>query len=94
MGRITNRHRELRREQGPLRPEPDVGGALDKLGDQLPRTTARKVLDGYVVSALSRGRWERAWGALAESRDAGDLTSEQWDTLVAAAEAHHVPGPE
>lgn len=75
-------------------PAPDVDGLLDHLGEELPRETARRVLDGYVVSAMSRGRFQRAWDALADSRDSGDLNSEQWDAIVQAAEAHHVPGPE
>lgn len=72
---------------------PDVDGVLDTLADELPRAVARTVLDGYVVSALQRGRYERVWEALADSHEAGDLTDDQWDTIVQTAEEHNLPGP-
>lgn len=75
-------------------PSPDVDGLLDHLGDTLNRKTARRVLDGYVVSAMSRGRWQRAWDALKDSKDDGDLSDDEWDTITQAAEEYHVPGPE
>lgn len=75
-------------------PGPDLDGLLDTLADDLPRDVARKVLDGYVVSALQRGKWDRAWGALADSHADGDLTDAQWDTIQQVAADHHLPAPE
>ena len=75
---------------------PDVDGALDAMEDTLSRGRVRAILRDYpdVLSAMSRGRWERAWDGLADAHEAGDLSDDDMDALRRIGAEHNVPVPE
>ena len=76
--------------------EPDIDGALDAMEDTLSRGRVRTILRDYpdVLSAMSRGRFERAWDGLTDAHEAGDLSDDDMDALRRIGAEHNVPVPE
>ena len=94
MGRITDMHRTVRAQRGPLMRGPDIEGLLDAVDVQMGPAFTRRVLKEFpdVERALSRGRFNRAWAGLQEAYDEGFITSDEWQTLTALASEYGVPG--
>ena len=76
--------------------EPDVEGLLDAVDVQMGPAFTRRMLKDFpdVERALSRGRINRAWAGLRDAYDAGDITAEEWATLVGLAAEHGIDAPE
>ena len=96
MGRITDMHRTVRAQRGPLMRGPDIDGFLDHVDVQMGPAFTRRMLKDFpdVERALSRGRIARAWAGLQDAYDAGHLTDGEWQTLVGLAEEHDISKPD
>jgi len=96
MGRITDMHRTVRAQRGPLMRGPDIEGLLDQVDVQMGPAFTRRMLKDFpdVERALSRGRINRAWAGLQDAYDTGDVTAEEWATLVGLAAEYGIDAPE
>lgn len=76
--------------------EPDVEGLLDAVDVQMGRQFVRRMLREFpdVERALSRGRVSRAWLGLAEARDAGEVSEDEFEQLASLAAEHGIDPPE